>query len=44
MDKKELDLILEKHKLWLDYHPDGERAKLEGAKLEWANIEVQRLR
>jgi uncharacterized protein YjbI with pentapeptide repeats len=33
MDKKELDLILEKHKLWLEDNSKGERADL-----SWANL------
>jgi hypothetical protein len=43
MDKKELDLILEKHKLWLEDNSKGERAdlrkaNLRGADLSWANL------
>lgn len=38
MDEKELDLILEKHKKWLNDENDGERANLRGADLQDANL------
>lgn len=39
MDKKELDLILEKHKKWLNDENDGERANLRYANLQDANLQ-----
>ena len=39
MDEKELDLILEKHKKWLNDENDGERADLRGADLQ--NVDLQ---
>ena len=39
MDKKELDLILEKHKKWLNGEKGGERANLQGAILLGANLD-----
>lgn len=39
MDKKELDLILEKHKKWLNDENDGERADLRGADLQDAGLQ-----
>ena len=39
MDKKELDLILEKHKKWLNDENDGERANLRGANLRGADLQ-----
>ena len=39
MDKKELDLILEKHEKWLDNENDGERANLRGADLQDADLQ-----
>ena len=44
MDKKELDLILEKHKKWLDNENDGERANLQDADLRGANLQDVDLR
>lgn len=44
MDKKELDLILEKHKKWLNDENDGERANLRGANLRYANLRYANLR
>ena len=44
MDKKELDLILEKHKKWLDNENDGERANLQGVDLRGANLRYADLR
>lgn len=38
MDEKELDLILEKHKKWLNDENDGERANLRGADLRYAGL------
>ena len=38
MDEKELDLILEKHKKWLNDENDGERANLRGANLRGADL------
>lgn len=38
MDKKELDLILEKHKKWLNGKKGGERANLQGADLRGADL------
>lgn len=38
MNKKQLDKVLAKHKLWLDGKPDGERADLSGADLSGANL------
>lgn len=39
MDEKELDLILEKHKKWLNDENDGERANLRYADLRGANLQ-----
>ena len=39
MDEKELDLILEKHKKWLNDENDGERANLRGANLRGADLQ-----
>ena len=39
MDKKELDLILEKHEKWLDNENDGERANLRYADLRDADLQ-----
>lgn len=39
MDKKELDLILEKHKKWLDNENDGERANLQDANLQGVDLQ-----
>lgn len=44
MDKKELDLILEKHKKWLDNENDGERANLRDANLRYADLRGANLR
>lgn len=44
MDKKELDLILEKHEKWLDNENDGERANLRGADLQGADLRGADLR
>lgn len=44
MDEKELDLILEKHKKWLNDENDGERANLRGADLRGANLQDANLR
>ena len=44
MDKKELDLILEKHEKWLDNENDGERANLQGADLRDADLRSANLR
>ena len=44
MDKKELDLILEKHKKWLNDENDGERADLQDANLQDANLQFADLR
>ena len=44
MDKKELDLILEKHEKWLDNENDGERANLRYANLRYANLRYANLR
>lgn len=38
MDEKELDLILEKHKKWLNDENDGERANLRYANLRYADL------
>lgn len=39
MTKEELDLILDKHKKWLNNEEGGERANLEKANLEGAKLE-----
>ena len=44
MDEKELDLILEKHKKWLNDENDGERANLRGADLQDADLRGADLR
>ena len=36
--QEELQVILKKHKLWLDNDPEGERADLSRANLSWANL------
>ena len=38
ISKEELNSILEKHKMWLDNKPGGERADLRGANLREANL------
>ena len=40
MDKKELQEILEKHKLWLDKKEGGERADLRDAGLSGADLSL----
>lgn len=44
MDKKELDLILEKHKKWLNDENDGERANLRNVDLRYAGLQDANLR
>jgi len=44
MTKKELDLILDKHKKWLNNEEGGERANLYGANLEKADLRIADLR
>ena len=38
ISKEELNSILEKHKMWLDSKPGGERADLYNADLSGANL------
>ena len=38
MDKKELEIVLDKHKLWIFGDPKGERANLRGADLYRADL------
>ena len=45
MEQKELDEILEQHKLWCDTEREqGKRADFRGANLSWANLENADLR
>jgi Pentapeptide repeats (8 copies) len=44
MTKKELNLILDKHKKWLNNEEGGERANLRGANLRGADLEKANLR
>lgn len=39
MDKKQLKIILEQHKKWLEDHEKGKKADLKGADLEGANLD-----